>query len=136
MHERYKVMEKNRFYWWVTENNHIKVHALEGSKQQKVLSRVAPSCEKVGENTYFINTILDDIFYPRGFFAKLNRAFARHGIDPKEHFRERLNVPRSFEELKSISITNLECVHEFKPPRNKKNSTANNCSQFAKENRD
>ena len=131
-HERYKVMEKNRFYWWVTENNHIKVHALEGSKQQKVLSKVTASCEKIGKDTFFIDTSVADIFYPRGFFAKLNRAFARHGIDPKEHFRERLNVPRSFEELKSISITNLECVHEFKPPRNKKNSAANSAPNLLK----
>ena len=70
-------MEKNRFYWWVTENNHIKVHALEGSKQQKVLSKVTASCEKIGKDTFFIDTSVADIFYPRGFFAKLNRAFDR-----------------------------------------------------------
>lgn len=115
-------MEDFRFYWWVSAYDYIRVEALDDSDHMRALFKLAPSCKKISDNSYIINARVDKIEYPRAFFEKLNRALDRHGVEKKLWFRERLNVKRSFDELKNISVSHLQSVHDFKPPAKKRNA--------------
>lgn len=107
-------MHKN--YWWIAPYNYIQVEVEENSVQHTILRDAYSQLKPVGNGTYLIK-LHKNFPKPEDFFASINKKIRKYSISPKDMFREKLTVERTFDDLKNISVSVLPSVIDFKPPK-------------------